>query len=97
MPTNFLILTFAVFFVWLFALSIFFWRILNHYNKLSKGVSQKSLKSILEDLIKEEEVNKKLEGYLVPAVIKSLEMAKKKHLSLKEASIAIAMSNILEA
>lgn len=45
----------------------------------------------------EEEVNKKLQAYLVPAVIKSLEMAKNKHLSLKEASIAIAMSNILEA
>ncbi|MEK7160335.1 MAG: DUF4446 family protein [Patescibacteria group bacterium] len=64
MPTNFLVLAFAVSFVWLFALSIFFWRILNHYNKLSKGVSQKSLKSVLEDLIKDVDINKKDIEYL---------------------------------
>lgn len=64
MPTNFLVLAFAVTFVWLFALSIFFWRILNHYNKLSKGVSQKSLKTVLEELIKDGELNKKDIEYL---------------------------------
>lgn len=64
MPTNFLVLAFAVTFVWLFALSIFFWRILNHYNKLSKGVSQKSLKTVLEELIKNGELNKKDIEYL---------------------------------
>lgn len=64
MPTNFLFLIFAVIFVWLFAISIFFWRILNHYNRLSKGVSQKSLKTVLEDLIKDVDLNKKDIDYL---------------------------------
>lgn len=64
MPTNFLFLIFAVIFVWLFAISVFFWRILNHYNRLTKGVSQKSLKSVLEDLIKDVDISKKDIDYL---------------------------------
>src|SRR5258706_15334891 len=69
MPTNLLFLTFAITFVWLLTLSIFFWRVLKHYNNLTKGVSSKSLKIVLEDLLKEAEVNKKdieyLKGYSV--------------------------------
>jgi hypothetical protein len=64
MPTNILFLIFAVIFVWLIAITIFFWRILNHYNRLSKGVSQKSLKNVLEDLIKDVELGKKDIDYL---------------------------------
>lgn len=64
MPTNFLFLIFAVILVWLFALSVFFWRILNHYNRLTKGVSQKSLKTVLEDLLKDVEISKKDIDYL---------------------------------
>jgi hypothetical protein len=64
MPTNFLFIIFAVIFVWLFAISVFFWRILNHYNRLTKGVSQKSLKTVLEDLLKDVEVSKKDIDYL---------------------------------
>lgn len=64
MPTNFLFLIFAVIFVWLFAISVFFWRILNHYNRLTKGVSQKSLKTVLEDLIKDVDISKKDIDYL---------------------------------
>lgn len=64
MQTNFLFLSFAVIFIWLFALSVFFWRILQHYNRLTKGVSQKSLKTVLEELIKDAELNKKDIDYL---------------------------------
>lgn len=64
MPTNFLFIIFAVIFVWLFAISVFFWRILNHYNHLTKGVSQKSLKTVLEDLLKDVDINKKDIDYL---------------------------------
>lgn len=64
MPTNFLFLSLVVIFVWLFALSVFFWRILQHYNRLAKGVSQKSLKTVLEDLIKDVDLTKKDIGYL---------------------------------
>ncbi|HYM64885.1 MAG TPA: DUF4446 family protein [Candidatus Sulfotelmatobacter sp.] len=59
MPTNFLFLAFAVVFVWLLGLTLFFWRILVHYNHLSKGVSAKSLKTVLEDLIKDVDLSKK--------------------------------------
>lgn len=64
MPTNFLFLSLVVIFVWLFALSVFFWRILQHYNRLVKGVSQKSLKTVLEDLIKDVDLTKKDIEYL---------------------------------
>jgi hypothetical protein len=64
MPTNFIFLGFAFIFVWLFALSIFFWRILQHYNRLTKGVSEKSLKAVLDNLLKEAELNKKDIEYL---------------------------------
>jgi len=64
MPANFIFLGFALIFVWLLSLSIFFGRILQHYNKLSRGVSEKSLKSILDELLKEAELNKKDIEYL---------------------------------
>jgi hypothetical protein len=64
MPTNFLFLGFAVIFVWLISLSVFFWRVLRHYNKLTKGVSEKSLKVVLEDLLKEAELSRKDIDYL---------------------------------
>lgn len=64
MPTNFLFLSFAVVFVWLLSLSFFFWRVLQHYNRLTKGVSEKSLKSVLDELLKESELNKKDIEYL---------------------------------
>jgi len=64
MPTNLLFLTLAIIFVWLVSLSIFFWRILRHYNRLAKGVSEKSLRTVLEELLKDMEVNKKDIDYL---------------------------------
>lgn len=59
MPTNLLYLIFIIIFVYLAAITFFFWRILQHYNKLTKGVSSKSLKNVLEDLIGQSELNKK--------------------------------------
>ena len=59
MPTNFIFLGFAIIFVWLLGLTLFFWKILTHYNRLTKGVSAKSLKTVLEDLIKDADLNKK--------------------------------------
>lgn len=59
MPDNILFILFASAFVWLIALTLFFARLLRHYNTLSKGVSQKSLKSILEDLLSDVDLNKK--------------------------------------
>lgn len=64
MPTNFLFLIVAVIFVWLVTLTFFFARILSHYNRITKGVSNKSLKTVLEELLKETEINKKDIDYL---------------------------------
>lgn len=64
MPTNFLFLAIAVIFVWLVTLSFFFARILSHYNRITKGVSNKSLKTVLDELLKETEINKKDIDYL---------------------------------
>lgn len=59
MPDNILFILFATVTVWLIALTLFFARLLTHYNHLSKGVSQKSLKTILEDLLKDVDLSKK--------------------------------------
>lgn len=64
MSTDFLFLGFAIIIVWLIGLTIFFWRILQHYNRLSKGVSDKSLKVVLDELLKDMDVNKKDIDYL---------------------------------
>lgn len=64
MPTNILFLCIAVIFVWLIALTFFFARILSHYNKITKGVTSKSLKTVLEELLRDNEVNKKDIDYL---------------------------------
>ncbi len=64
MPTNLLFLALAIIFVWLFSLSIFFWRILRHYNHLTKGVSEKGLKTVLETLLKDAELSRKDIDYL---------------------------------
>lgn len=37
--------------IWLGALSVFFWQISSHYNNLTKGISPKTLKSILEHVL----------------------------------------------
>jgi hypothetical protein len=50
--------------LWLLVLTIFFWRTLSHYNKLSKGVSEKSLKSVLEKLLNESSLARKDIDYL---------------------------------
>jgi hypothetical protein len=64
MPSNFLFLGFAIIFVWLLSLSFFFWRVLQHYNRLTKGISEKTLKAVLDNLLKEGELNKKDIEYL---------------------------------
>lgn len=64
MPTNIIFFVLALIFVWLLSLSFFFWRILQHYNKLTNGVSEKGLKAILDNLLREAELNKKDIEYL---------------------------------
>ncbi|GAI79851.1 unnamed protein product, partial [marine sediment metagenome] len=51
---------FGFFTVWLAALSVIFYRLFAHYRKLTKGITKKDLKSVLEKLLKgfNEEHNK---------------------------------------
>lgn len=37
--------------IWLATLTVFFWQISSHYNNLTRGISTKTLKSILEHLL----------------------------------------------
>ena len=53
MPINFATVGVIVLSVWLLVLTVFFWRMLGHYNKLTRGISEKSLKSVLENLLKD--------------------------------------------
>lgn len=46
-------------FIWLAALSIFFWRLSSHYNSLTKGVNNKNLLPILEGLLNDIQASKK--------------------------------------
>jgi len=49
---NSIILSFIVLAIWLIVLTIAFFRMLAYYNKLTKGLTDQSLKSVLENLMK---------------------------------------------
>lgn len=46
-------------FVWLGLLTAFFWKLLSHYRNLTKGVTKKDLRSVLEKLLKNFEKEEK--------------------------------------
>lgn len=45
--------------VWLIVLTVLFFRMLSHYNSLVKGASNKTLKSVLEEVLAEVQLRKK--------------------------------------
>lgn len=59
MDSNFLLFSFFVIFIWLLIISFFLWRSLSHYNKLSKGLTEKNFKSIMETLLRDMSIAKK--------------------------------------
>lgn len=63
MVSNLVIGVGVIFFIWLIALSILFWNMLSHYNRLSQGVGG-TLKSALENLLREISLAKKELGFL---------------------------------
>jgi len=63
-------------FVWLSILSVFFYRIFKHYQKLTKGVTKKDLRSVLEKLLKDSEKESKR----IDKLIKETEKLKKDEL-----------------
>ncbi|MFH1832545.1 MAG: DUF4446 family protein [Candidatus Levyibacteriota bacterium] len=50
--------------LWLLTLSVFFWQLFTHYNHLVKGISNKTLKAVLENILKETDLSKKDINYL---------------------------------
>ena len=55
-----IILIFMIFTIaWLCGLTYFFWRLFLHYNSLTKGVSKRSLQTILDEVLKETQITKK--------------------------------------
>ncbi len=63
MVSNLVIAAGVIFFIWLLGLSVLFWNMFSHYNKLSQGVGG-TLKSVLENLLKEITLAKKELGLL---------------------------------
>ena len=68
---------FGLFLIWLIILSILFYRLAAHYQKLTKGITKKDLKSVLDNLLEgfDEESEK------VEELIKEIENLKKDGLS----------------
>lgn len=54
----------GILFMWLLALSFLFWNLSKHYNNLLKGASSKTLKAVLEDLLKQVAATQKEVVYL---------------------------------
>lgn len=59
MVLNFEVAAIVILVIWLAGVTIFLFRISSHYNRLTKGVSTKTLKSILEDVLQQVAVSHK--------------------------------------
>jgi hypothetical protein len=59
MPLDLTLILLLVAFAWLLFITIMFWRLLVHYNKLSGDVGEKGLRALLEELLKNSADNKK--------------------------------------
>ncbi len=64
MLPNYVLIFFAIVLVWLLALTIYFWRLSSHYNKLTRGANNKNLKSIIEETLDKIDIHAKDIGYL---------------------------------
>lgn len=53
MVSNLILGLFIFVLIWLLLITFFLWRSILHYNKLTKGISEKSLKTVLENLLKD--------------------------------------------
>ncbi|MBI2074326.1 MAG: DUF4446 family protein [Candidatus Levybacteria bacterium] len=59
MVVNFEFIILGIFLIWLIILTFSFWQLFSHYNNLTKGISNRTLKSILDHFLKEVEVAQK--------------------------------------
>lgn len=64
MVFNYELIILGVALFWLIVLTVFFLRLHTHYNKLTKGVSEKSLRSVLEKVLRDIGIAQKDIDYL---------------------------------
>lgn len=59
MSLNFFIGALFILTVWLFIITFLLWKMSSHYNKLTNGLNEKSMKAVLESLLKDSNTAKK--------------------------------------
>lgn len=64
MVSSYILIILGIFLIWLLTLSVVIFQIFSHYNRLTKGVSTKTLKTVLEELLQEVQIAKKDIDYL---------------------------------
>ncbi|MEK7450521.1 MAG: DUF4446 family protein [Patescibacteria group bacterium] len=64
MPYDFILPSFAFLFLCIVVLAVLMWQLSSHYNKLTKGITEKSLKAVLENILKQVDVSRKDIDYL---------------------------------
>jgi len=57
--TSFIILSLSLILIWLAVLTVFIYKTISHYNRLSSGVSRQNLSNILEKILSGMEISKK--------------------------------------
>lgn len=64
MPYDFILPVFAFLFLCIIVLAVLVWQLSSHYNKLTKGITEKSLRAVLENILKQVDVSRKDIDYL---------------------------------
>lgn len=64
MPYDFILPSFAFLFLCIIVLTVLVRQLSSHYNKLTKGITEKSLKAVLENILKQVDVSRKDIDYL---------------------------------
>lgn len=59
MLLNFQTIVLIIGTIWLLILSFLLWQMISHYNRLTKNITSKNLKSVLEEIINDTNLNKK--------------------------------------
>ncbi|HZJ18059.1 MAG TPA: DUF4446 family protein [Patescibacteria group bacterium] len=59
MLPNLVYIGFGVIFIWLLIITVYFFRLSSHYDHLTKGANGKSLRIIMENLLKDMDMTKK--------------------------------------
>lgn len=64
MPYDFILPVFAFLFLCIIVLTVLVWQLASHYNKLTKGITEKNLKNVLENILRQADISRKDIDYL---------------------------------